>query len=219
MTRTTAAKRAPGLLRPRRTPMNDGRTAVLRPVRAADAPGYIALDTAVTRAGEGVVRSSKQVVRDPVKVRKSIRAWTHGEWSGVNGCRLVAVVGGVVAGTGRIQRHTAQRVRHCAGLGLAVHPKYQGLGLGRAIMQGLIDWCASAGVNRVELNVLARNARAIALYESLGFVIEGRRRRCIRFENGDEEEDLMMGLLIDEQKSPGPRGRRIKAGSRTRRPS
>jgi putative acetyltransferase len=62
-------------------------------------------------------------------------------------------------------------------LGLSVAPKAQGQGVGRALMQALVDWADRWGqVLRLELNVYTDNERAIALYRSFGFEIEGTHR-------------------------------------------
>lgn len=42
-------------------------------------------------------------------------------------------------------------------------------GLGRAALEALEVWCREQGVERMELSVVASNARAVHLYESLGF--------------------------------------------------
>ena len=66
------------------------------------------------------------------------------------------------------------RRRHAMSLGIAVHPEAQGQGVGRALMQALCDWADRWGqVLRLELHVFSDNARAIALYQSLGFRVEG----------------------------------------------
>ena len=62
-------------------------------------------------------------------------------------------------------------------LGIALAQEYQGRGLGRRLITRLLDWADNwGGVLRVELHVHADNDRARALYESLGFVEEGRHR-------------------------------------------
>lgn len=69
----------------------------------------------------------------------------------------------------------ALRRRHVMMLGISVAPEAQGQGVGRALMQALIDYADRwAQVLRLELQVYADNHRAIALYESLGFRHEGR---------------------------------------------
>ncbi|PTF44042.1 ribosomal-protein-alanine N-acetyltransferase, partial [Staphylococcus epidermidis] len=52
---------------------------------------------------------------------------------------------------------------------IAVDPDYQRQGLGRALLEHLIDELEKRGVATLWLEVRASNAAAIALYESLGF--------------------------------------------------
>ncbi|MEG1767386.1 MAG: GNAT family N-acetyltransferase [Comamonas sp.] len=50
-----------------------------------------------------------------------------------------------------------------------VHPDHRGQGLGRQMVQGLLQWAARQGATHTDLQVAAANARARQLYESLGF--------------------------------------------------
>lgn len=52
-------------------------------------------------------------------------------------------------------------------------------------------------LHRIELDVVASNARAVHVYEKVGFRHEGRRRACY-FWGGKYEDYLIMGLLRDE---------------------
>lgn len=52
-------------------------------------------------------------------------------------------------------------------------------------------------LNRVELNVLESNSRAIKLYEKIGFKKEGIRRKSV-FKNGEFVDMIMMGILKEE---------------------
>ncbi len=53
------------------------------------------------------------------------------------------------------------------------------------------------GLHRVELSVLASNARAKRLYEKEGFVLEGTKRRAA-FKSGRYCDMDMMAILVDE---------------------
>lgn len=67
------------------------------------------------------------------------------------------------------------RRRHVMNLGIAVLPEAQGRGVGKALMQALVDYADRWGqVLRIELTVFVDNPRAIALYEAFGFRTEGR---------------------------------------------
>lgn len=88
-------------------------------------------------------------------------------------------------------------------LTIAVHPRWQGRGVGRALFEALLREVVVARphVSRVELFVRSSNRRAIAFYESLGFVLEGRLRVRVRGVDGGLEDDLVMGWL----RASGPR--------------
>ncbi len=80
----------------------------------------------------------------------------------------------VVATAGLHPVGVALRRRHAMMLGIAVAPEAQGQGVGQALMTALCDWADNWGqVLRIELQVYADNARAIALYQRCGFQHEG----------------------------------------------
>lgn len=65
---------------------------------------------------------------------------------------------------------------------IGVDPAYQGQGIGRRMMTDLLEY-ASGGT--IFLEVRTDNEPAIALYESLGFVNVGMRRRYYRASGAD----------------------------------
>lgn len=87
------------------------------------------------------------------------------------------------------------RMRHCGGIGLMVHPDFQGRGIGRALLDAALDiadnWLMLV---RVELTVFIDNTRAVALYKSAGFEVEGTKRMgAIR--NGAYVDEYYMGRV------------------------
>jgi RimJ/RimL family protein N-acetyltransferase len=70
-----------------------------------------------------------------------------------------------------------------------------GHGLGRTCTKFAIDYAfRELNLNRVYLSVLATNERAIRLYQSLGFLDEGR-LRAAQFKNGQRIDVILMALL------------------------
>jgi [ribosomal protein S18]-alanine N-acetyltransferase len=65
---------------------------------------------------------------------------------------------------------------------IGVDPTYQGQGIGRHMMEELLEY-ASGGT--IFLEVRTDNEAAIALYESLGFINVGLRRRYYRASGAD----------------------------------
>lgn len=81
-----------------------------------------------------------------------------------------------------------------AGLTIAVHPDFQGKKTGRTLLTIFLE---EIGVNRpdigrVELIVRESNQKAIRLYQSLGFQIEGRFEMRIKRPDGNYEADIAM---------------------------
>ena len=90
---------------------------------------------------------------------------------------LVAERDGAVVGSAALHPQAQLRRRHAAMLGISVARAAQGQGVGKALMQGLLDYADGwAQLLRVELTVFADNERAIALYRRFGFEEEGRMR-------------------------------------------
>lgn len=77
---------------------------------------------------------------------------------------------------------------------VAVHPDYRGLGLGRRLMEAMVELCRQHKARRMTLEVRRSNFVAQNLYKSLGFVFCGTRRGYYR-DNG--EDALIMWLELD----------------------
>lgn len=69
---------------------------------------------------------------------------------------------------------SSPRRRHAGGLGMAVHDKWQGRGIGTALLASAIE-LADKWLNlvRLELTVYTDNEAALKLYQKFGFEIEG----------------------------------------------
>lgn len=78
---------------------------------------------------------------------------------------LVAVESGTAVGLANLGRRGE---RSWVG-GIGVVPARRGAGIGRRLMQGLLDRARGLGAREMVLEVIAENAPAIALYEKLGF--------------------------------------------------
>lgn len=87
------------------------------------------------------------------------------------------------------------RTRHAAGIGLMVHRDFQNQGIGRAMLEKVLDLADNwLMLVRLELTVFADNGRAIHLYESMGFEREGiRRKAAVR--NGIYMDEIAMARI------------------------
>ena len=88
---------------------------------------------------------------------------------------IIAIVDGKIAGMAGIEAVGRKyKLKHRAELGISVLKEYWSLGLGKALSKACIQCAKEAGYTQLELNVVAENDAAIALYKSLGFVEYGR---------------------------------------------
>ena len=80
---------------------------------------------------------------------------------------------------------------------LAIDKSCQGLGVGRALTRACIACAREAGYAQLELDVVADNAAAIALYESMGLTEYGRNPRGFRSRVTGWQPLILMRMELD----------------------
>jgi L-phenylalanine/L-methionine N-acetyltransferase len=110
--------------------------------------------------------------------------------------QLVAEVDGRVVGNIGLHLYPDRpRRRHAATFGMAVHDDWQGMGIGGALLQGILDLADRwLNLTRIELEVYTDNEAAIRLYERAGFEQEGRLRNYA-FRDGQYVDAYVMARL------------------------
>ena len=110
---------------------------------------------------------------------------------------ILAFVDGQLAGTAGISAVGTQcKLAHRAEFGIGILQEYWGQGIGYALTAACIDCARQAGYLQLELDVVAENARAIALYKKLGFVEYGRNPRGFRKRDGAYQELVYMRVEL-----------------------
>jgi ribosomal protein S18 acetylase RimI-like enzyme len=165
------------------------RAVQLRAGRRDDAVAIQHLYETVAASSGGIARTAAEVTRDYVNefVAHSLE----------RGFLIVAERSGITGLAGELHayRSDLRNFAHVLGdLTVAVHPDAQGQGIGRMLFTWLLDDVRSnyADILRVELVTQESNVRALRLYESLGFVREGRLEGRIRNPTGGMEADIPM---------------------------
>lgn len=109
---------------------------------------------------------------------------------------LLAMDGEEIAGLSTITSSHKIKSRHDAELGVVVAKKYQGKGIGTALIRQVIDWVKENGITtRMSLEVRADNIKAVEIYLRFGFVIEGCKKNSTRL-NGIYYDDYIMGMML-----------------------
>ncbi len=102
---------------------------------------------------------------------------------------------GTVIGTAQLKVSPNPRTAHVGTVGLSVRTDYQDMGVGTALMRTLLELADNwLMLVRLELLVDAGNARAIHLYEKLGFETEARLRKS-SIRDGRYIDDCLMARL------------------------
>ena len=171
--------------------LRGGLHAVIRPATPEDAAEVLAFFEQVAAESDYLPFGAGEYGRNLEQQAEQLRA----HQDPAHGVMLGSWIGPELAGLVGIHRLQRPRIRHRAQLGVSVLRKYWAHGLGRALCEAAIVEARRIGLSRIDLHVRADNTRAIALYEALGFVVEGRLRGA--FKVGDVDyDDILMALHL-----------------------
>jgi len=104
---------------------------------------------------------------------------------------FVADAAGEIVGWCDVRRETVDSYAHVGHLGMGVAAPWRGRGLGERLLRATIEAASTAGFEKIELSVYATNARARALYERVGFVLEGTRVRGRKVDGRYDDVHMM----------------------------
>lgn len=114
-----------------------------------------------------------------------------------NGAMFVGLLRGQIIGSAQCGRKSPQtRTWHRGSVALAVSKAQWGKGVGRCLMQRLMDYAKEIGLEMLELEVRADNAGAIALYQKTGFVEIGRYKNFFKYAPGVYADALLMQCVL-----------------------
>jgi [ribosomal protein S18]-alanine N-acetyltransferase len=91
---------------------------------------------------------------------------------------------------------------------LAIHPHFQGRGLGQALLWALLKSANQRQLERATLEVRSSNLAAISIYKKFGFKEAGRRKRyyadtgedaLVMWRSGLEKPEFQQDLAVQKQ--------------------
>ncbi len=110
---------------------------------------------------------------------------------------LVCLVDGKVMGSCQASCPARRRFHHKAMVGIALRQAVCCLGIGRKMMNALIDWGKERGLSHLELEVDTGNLPALKLYMSLGFLVGGCKYHERKLTDGTYRDDYYMYLPLE----------------------
>jgi RimJ/RimL family protein N-acetyltransferase len=172
--------------------LNDNRACKLRPMVESDAEALCAFLPRMQGESDFVNHMPGEFNKTVDQEREFIRAHNAKPCS----IAIVAEVEGQVVGIAGGASTEFKRFAHHAECGLAILRDFWGAGIGRKMMEFLIDWSRAQGHRKLYLKVFAHNERAIKLYESLGFVEEARLKGDVLRADGTYGDTIIMAKFF-----------------------
>lgn len=172
--------------------LRDGTRCLLRSPRAED--------------GEAVLRHLRRVSGEspytaflPEELGGTLRqeqAFLKRQLASPNRLMLACFAAGGLIGLGGLgPAASSHKCRHRAEMGVTIRRRWWGLGLGRTVVEVLCWEALRLGYERMELQVMEGNTRAVALYERCGFARCGVLPDAYRTEEGSQSALLMSKAL------------------------
>ncbi len=168
--------------------LRDGRHVTVRPVVIGDAEAILENINLVCK--EDVYVLMDEVPRD----LKREEEWLS-SFDGQRDVCFVAVDGRTIVGQADCHGGRHSKDRHTGLVGIAIRDGWRDVGLGRILMNRVLDWMRARGFRKAVLSAFSTNDRARHLYDSLGFQVEGVRKRMYVI-RGEYVDDVLMGLWL-----------------------
>ncbi|MQR96008.1 GNAT family N-acetyltransferase [Fictibacillus phosphorivorans] len=113
-----------------------------------------------------------------------------------NSIILIAEIDSTIIGIATINSPQNERTKHVGTLGIVVSEAYTGIGLGKGLMNELLEWARLNNITKkINLVTNENNVKAIELYRKLGFEKEGLLKND-NFFKGTYHNTVVMGLLL-----------------------
>lgn len=182
--------------------LKDGRRASLRSARGGDGWRVNRFIREGFLTQEYLIRLPDEYLVTPWQERGRLRRRMQAS----DELMLIAEANGAVVAMLSTNTDKRKRARHNCEFGITVARDWQGGGLGRAMIEILIRWAEGvATLERLELHVVTANEPAIALYQSLGFTVEGLRKGAVKYQDGRVLDDQLMCRRVDGSLPAGSR--------------
>lgn len=179
----------------RRGQLAGGRELLIRRTREDDAAALVAL-------GDNVLSTSDFNLTTPEEFREAFTEQKEREFvrevnAGPGNLALVAEVDGRLVGNLWFRAEPRVRMAHWGVFSIGIDSAWRGRGVGRRLIETLLDWGVDhPTIEKICLGVLGPNHGAYRLYRSMGFAVEGFRRRGIRFGPGRYADGVQMYQFV-----------------------
>ncbi len=171
-----------------------GKKVTLRVLQWEDLDGLLSFINSLVKEKRGDSRSGLYVGFDKKVTREEEAEWlsrTLVEIEVGEVINTIAEIGGKVIANGEVTRGRYTDTRHHGHLGLTMINGFRGQGIGRMIIETLVQESRRAGLKSIDVEFLAENQTARRAYEKTGFKQAGIIPRKV-FRGGKYLDGLIM---------------------------
>lgn len=169
--------------------LKDGRNCILRSPEKSDAAAFI--DYMKVTAAE-----SPFLLREPEEISITVEqeeTLLENAAAAPRRAFISAFVDGRLAGNAAMNPVSPfMRYTHRCTLAISLYQEFTGLGIGKALMQAILDAAKKAGYEQAELTTVSTNTAAKYLYEKLGFVRHGVQPHSRKMKDGSYQDEIFM---------------------------
>ena len=182
-----------GSIKEQRVELKDKRLVLIRTVKESDAQTYLELGKSIM--SENIYSLTK--AEELTITLEQERDWIISSLENPNHLIVVAELEGKIIGQLNFSNGHKERIAHNGEFGMGVHKNFRGMGIGRLLLEKLIEWCReNETIEKINLCVHQTNDRAIKLYQDLGFKKEGVRMKDLKYSDGTYVNTVFMGLFL-----------------------
>lgn len=167
----------------------NGNAFILRNAELSDASDLIRYLKVTAGETPYLVREPEEISLNEEQEREFLQSKIDAERE----LMLVAIVDGKHAGNCSIMSAgQLNRYRHRCNVGIALYQEYCGRGIGKAMLETILEAAEKMGYEQAELEVIADNKNAVALYEKLGFIKYGTFPDNMKYKDGNYADAYWM---------------------------
>ncbi|MDQ0232631.1 GNAT family N-acetyltransferase [Metabacillus malikii] len=164
---------------------------IIREIRTSDAEKLTSLIQQVEENSQYMLWEEGERSLQPENQLKMIEIMKKSE----NSTILIAEDENKLVGYLLINGGKSRRNKHSGYIVIGIHKKFRGKGIGTLLFEELNQWAFKHNLHRLELTVVTRNKAALALYQKIGFEIEGTKRDSL-FINGEYLDEYYMSKIL-----------------------
>lgn len=176
-------------IKPREVFLNNGQKVILRSPDIFDAEQLLEHMRITSAETEFMSRYPEEIT---VSIEAEARFLQMIENDAENFMLAAYLDGRMVGNAGVTRVRDNVKYRHRANFGISLREEVCGLGLGTLMLQEILEIVKGTSFEQMELSVFGDNARAIALYEKIGFVTVGSMPRAYRLKDGSYHDEVQM---------------------------